>query len=55
VFRSKAVLAGSPTINKGILNAVAGILEEIEGLRFKNKKAASFARRSEVARERGDR
>lgn len=42
VFRSKAVLAGSPTINKGILNAMAGILEEIEGLRFKNKKAAAF-------------
>ena len=29
IFRSKAVLAGSPTINKGILNAMAGILEEI--------------------------
>lgn len=42
VFRSKAVLAGSPTINKGILNAMAGILEEIEGLRFKGKKAAAF-------------
>ena len=42
IFRSKAVLAGSPTINKGILNAMAGILEEIEGLRFKGKKAAAF-------------
>jgi anaerobic nitric oxide reductase flavorubredoxin len=42
VFKSKAVLVGSPTINKGILNSVAGILEVIEGLRFKGKKAASF-------------
>ncbi|MGB9686858.1 MAG: anaerobic nitric oxide reductase flavorubredoxin [Rectinema subterraneum] len=42
VFRSKAILVGSPTINKGILSAVAGIMEEIKGLRFKNKKAAVF-------------
>lgn len=42
VFRSKAVLVGSPTINRGILSATAGILEEIRGLGFKNKKAAAF-------------
>lgn len=42
VFKSKAIILGSPTINKGILSAVAGIMEEIEGLKFKNKKAASF-------------
>ena len=42
VFKSKAVLAGSSTINKGILSALAGILEEIRGLAFKNKKAAAF-------------
>jgi len=42
VFRSKAVLAGSPTVNRGILNAMAGIMEEISGLRFKGKKAAAF-------------
>jgi flavorubredoxin len=42
VFRSKAILVGSPTINKGILNSTAGILEVIEGLRFKGKKAAAF-------------
>lgn len=42
VFRSKAILVGSPTINKGILSAAAAIMEEIKGLRFKNKKAASF-------------
>lgn len=42
VFKSKAILVGSPTINKGILYSVAGILEVIRGLSFKNKKAAAF-------------
>jgi len=42
VFKSKAILVGSPTINRGILVSVAGILEEIKGLKFINKKAAAF-------------
>lgn len=42
VFRSKAILVGSPTINRGILVSVAGILEEIKGLKFKSKKAGAF-------------
>lgn len=42
VFRSKAILVGSPTIGKGITSGTAGILEEIEGLRFMGKKAAAF-------------
>ncbi|HAE23083.1 MAG TPA: MBL fold hydrolase [Spirochaetaceae bacterium] len=42
IFKSKAVLAGSPTVNKGILSALAGLFEEIIGLRFKGKKAAAF-------------
>lgn len=42
VFKSKAVLVGSPTINKGVSYAVAGILEMIKGLAFKNKKGAAF-------------
>jgi anaerobic nitric oxide reductase flavorubredoxin len=42
VFRSKALVAGSPTINRGILSAMAGFLEEIRGLGFKEKKAAAF-------------
>ncbi|HEU20184.1 MAG TPA: MBL fold metallo-hydrolase, partial [Deltaproteobacteria bacterium] len=33
IFKSKAVLVGSPTINKGILSAVAAILEEMKGLK----------------------
>jgi anaerobic nitric oxide reductase flavorubredoxin len=42
IFKSKAILVGSPTINKGILVSVAAILEERKGLKFKNKKAAAF-------------
>lgn len=42
VFKSKAILVGSPTINKGITYAAIGILEMIKGLAFKNKKAAAF-------------
>ena len=42
VFRSKAILVGSPSHNKCLLTSVAGILEELKGLSFKGKKAASF-------------
>ncbi len=42
VFKSKTLLVGSPTINRGILSAVAGFMEEIRGLKFKDKKAAAF-------------
>lgn len=42
IFKSKAILMGSPTVNNGILVAVAGLIEEIKGLKFKNKKASAF-------------
>jgi flavorubredoxin len=42
IFKSKAVLFGSPTINKGILTSTAALLEEIKGLRFTGKYAAAF-------------
>lgn len=42
VFKSKAIVVGSPTINKGILSSSASILEMIRGLEFKEKKAAVF-------------
>jgi anaerobic nitric oxide reductase flavorubredoxin len=42
IFKSKAVLIGSPTINKGILSTTAAILELIRGLELKNKGAAAF-------------
>ena len=42
IFKSKTILVGSPTIGGGIISTTAEILEMIKGLRFKNKKAASF-------------
>lgn len=42
VFKSKAILVGSPTIGRGVTHATAGLLEMIEGLKFKGKKAAAF-------------
>jgi len=42
LFRSKGILFGSSTVNKGIMNATGGLLEMIRGLGFKNKKAAAF-------------
>lgn len=42
VFTSKGILVGSSTMNNVMMPKVAGMLEEITGLRFKNKKAAAF-------------
>ena len=42
MFRSKAVLVGSPTINNGMSFAIAGLLEMAAGLKLKGKKAAAF-------------
>ena len=42
IFKSKTILVGSPTINRGILTSLAGIMEEIKGLKFIDKKAAAF-------------
>lgn len=42
VFKSKAILVSCPTVNKGILSSLAGLMEEIKGLAFKEKKAAAF-------------
>ncbi|MFA5576240.1 MAG: anaerobic nitric oxide reductase flavorubredoxin [Tissierellaceae bacterium] len=42
LFKSKAFMFGSPTVNKGIINAGGGLLEMISGIGFKNKKGASF-------------
>lgn len=38
IFKSKIILLGSPTINRGILTSVAGIMEEIKGLGLKKRK-----------------
>lgn len=42
IFKSRLVLAGSSTVNNGLLSGMGSVLEEIEGLRFKNKKAMCF-------------
>lgn len=42
VFKAKLVVAGSSTINKGILSSMASMLEIMKGLKFKNKLAAGF-------------
>ncbi|MEI8361208.1 MAG: anaerobic nitric oxide reductase flavorubredoxin [bacterium] len=42
IFKSKAVLFGSPTLNNGLMSEVAGILEEVQGMAFKKKSAAAF-------------
>ena len=42
IFKSKAIILGSPTVNRGILTSVAALIEEIKGMKFKNKKAAVF-------------
>lgn len=42
IFKSKGVLFGSSTINSGILSGMAGLIEEVRGLKFKGKKASSF-------------
>jgi len=42
VFRAKGILIGSPTINNGILPSITPLLEDLKGLRFKNKAGAAF-------------
>jgi len=42
VFKAKAVIVGSPTFNQGVLPTLAPILEDLKGLKFKNKIGAAF-------------
>ncbi|MBR1672037.1 MAG: flavodoxin domain-containing protein [Fretibacterium sp.] len=42
VFKSKAIAVGSPTVGNSILSSVAGWLEFLKQLKFKNKRAAAF-------------
>lgn len=41
-FCSKGILIGSSTMNNVMMPKIAGMLEEIQGLRFKGKKAGAF-------------
>jgi len=42
IFKSKAIMIGSPTLNQGILPTIAPILEDLRGLKFQNKIGAAF-------------
>ncbi|NLJ81199.1 MAG: anaerobic nitric oxide reductase flavorubredoxin [Firmicutes bacterium] len=42
VFKSKAILLGSPTVNRSILASLSAFTDAAAGLSFKNKKAAAF-------------
>lgn len=42
IFKSKAVIVGSPTVNRGVLSTIAAMLSQIKELSFKGKKAAAF-------------
>ncbi len=42
IFKSKAVVLGSPTFNQGVLPTITPILEDLRGLRFLNKIGAAF-------------
>jgi len=42
LFRSRAVVIGSPTFNNGVLPTIMPVLEDLRGLRFKHKLGAAF-------------
>jgi anaerobic nitric oxide reductase flavorubredoxin len=42
VFKAKAVVIGSPTLNNGLLPTLTPVLEDLKGLKFKNKVGAAF-------------
>ncbi len=42
VFKSKAIVVGSPTVGNDILSSVDGWIHFLKSLKFKNKKAAVF-------------
>lgn len=42
IFKAKLVVLGSSTHNNGVLPSMAKVLEEMRGLRFKNKMGAAF-------------
>jgi flavorubredoxin len=42
IFKTKGILIGSPTMNNGLLPTIMPILEDLRGLKFKNKVGAAF-------------
>jgi flavorubredoxin len=43
IFEAGAVIVGSPCLNGGILPTITPILEDLRGLKFKNKVGAAFS------------
>jgi len=41
-FKAKTILVGSPTFNRGLLPSLMPVLEELRGLKFKNRLGAAF-------------
>ena len=42
IFKTRAVIIGSPTFNQGLLPTMTPILEDLKGLKFQNKIGAAF-------------
>jgi flavorubredoxin len=42
LFKTKAIIIGSPTFNQGLLPTITPILEYLKGLKFQNKIGAAF-------------
>jgi flavorubredoxin len=42
IFKAKAIIVGSPTLNQGVLPTISPVLEDLRGLKFKNKVGAAF-------------
>lgn len=42
IYRSRAILVGSPAVNGGILSSIAGLAEDVKNLNISGKKAAVF-------------
>lgn len=42
IFKAKAIIIGSPTVNNGYLATMAPIMEDIRGMKFQNKIGAAF-------------
>lgn len=42
IFKSKAVVLGSPTFNQGVLPTITPIFEDLRGLKFQNKIGGAF-------------
>jgi flavorubredoxin len=42
IFRAKAIIVGSPTVNQGVLPTITPLLADLKGLKFQKKIGAAF-------------